>query len=254
MSDLCPKCSAPLIGRSCYVCGWPDVSAVPTDDKDRGSRWDDDLVPDEPGSQATRSWDHGEVDPWADEGQPPVVPDAVRKDPRTSGRESVRVAQRLLGAVVHVVSGDTVSGYVVSVSEPTLENVSLLAHNASQQALTGCLMTPFKAIGIMLGLLFAPLRFLLGAAVRPGLGAHGPDSVQVQARRFRIEDSGTGRTIECYLRGELVGGDIYLGEEVEATGRFQRSTGIFEVARLQSLKTGAVTTGSVDSRVRFGGL
>ncbi len=145
--------------------------------------------------------------------------------------------------------GERLTGTIVHVAEASYDNGSLGAFNASQQLATGCLTAPFKALALVLAILFAPFRFLIGLGFS-GRGHSGPTDVQIPIHRFRLQ-ADTGQMVECVLRGQLAGGGIYLGEDVEVSGKFSLTTGVFNVQRVVSHSTGAVTTGSVDFRVRY---
>jgi hypothetical protein len=256
-----------MIGSSCYMCDAPssDAGSVPASAR---RSWDDD--PEFPDSWETQgessvetgadlvgagdapdSEESGRLGDAVDRefAEPPAafIQDVPTPSGGGSGLGSGSVVRRAL-------LGETFAGSIVSVSDPLYENVSLAAFNASQQAVTGCLTAPFRAIGIVMGVLFAPLRFLIGMGLMGGRGQQGAQSVQVPVHRFRVQDQLTGQYVECLLRGELGGGAIYLGEDVQVTGRFSRSTRVFAVSRLVTLSTGAVTTGVVDSRVRHQGV
>lgn len=260
MASSCTHCSTPLIGSSCYVCGWsPQASGTTTEDTHcEESVWQPPQIADGPQSLvADPSDDYYMTQPLDGELLPPPTapPLPVPEDPpgdcvTDSANDSAGIASGIGAALSHAVTGDTIVGTIAHVSEVSLETANLTAFNASQQLTTGCLMAPFKALAIVLGILVAPLRFLLMAGIaRPGR-PNGPDDIQVQVHRFRLQDQDTGQLVECVLRGDLTGGGIYLGEDVEVTGRFDRKTGTFQVNRIVNQSTGAATTGTLDRRVK----
>lgn len=153
--------------------------------------------------------------------------------------------------VPKLVERETISGRVDYVSDVTHESAPLAAFYLSGRLAMGFLLLPFRLVAFVLGLFFRPLRFLLGAGLMGGGRGHrGPDSVDVPVHRFRVHDASNQQLVECVLRGQLSGGAIYIGEDVEMTGKFDSRTRTFIVNRLVNASTGAVTTGSVDPRVR----
>lgn len=130
------------------------------------------------------------------------------------------------------------------------ESINLAARNAMGNAAHSALTAVPRAIGVMLALLFAPLRMLLIPSLMGGRGRQSSqDQLQVPVNPFVLHgDDGT--EYDCSLRGEARGGFLKLGEPVEVTGRIDRSR-VVQVDSVRSLRTGAMTTGWVDPRVRL---
>ena len=261
LGTVCDHCGTPLIGSSCYQCGKSaeggpverlgDTAKGAGSDRRGGdgpsdSSW---LTP----SPTASAWLPEPSAARSSDDSLTQFTDGAAPDSEQGGARAVEQpggGGRALEAIGRLLSGDTITGVITHVSEPGYETGSLANHNASQQAVSGCLAVPFRALGLLFGLLFAPFRFLLGASLMGGRGPQAPDTVQIPVNRFRVEAT-SGRLVDCYLRGEVNGGGIYLGEEVEALGRFD-GRGAFRVRQLRSLTTGSITTGTIDARVRFG--
>lgn len=130
-----------------------------------------------------------------------------------------------------------------------METVSLKGSQALGQVGTGCLQAGPRAMGIILGVLFAPLRLLLIPSLT-GIGKRpeGPDRIQVPGTPFTLEAE-DGREYDCYLRGEVRGGFLRLGDEVEVDGRIDR-TRVVQVGSVVNLRTGAIAQGYVDPEAR----
>ena len=85
------------------------------------------------------------------------------------------------------------------------------------------------------------------------MGHSGPQQerlVVIERRPFVVRDA-SGAHHDCYIRGELRGAPVRLGEQVRVQGRMERGTGLLRVARLTNTTTGATSTGHVDTRVRL---
>lgn len=142
-----------------------------------------------------------------------------------------------------------VSGVIVEVGEQRLESVSLSGNLAAQQMASGCLAAPFRALGILAGVLFAPFRVFLLPSLTPRRRADGPDRMQIPGQPFLVQvDDGTD--YDCYLRGELRGGYLRMGDRVEVNGRIDRH-GILRVSKLVSVRTGSISRGYVDPKARY---
>lgn len=118
--------------------------------------------------------------------------------------------------------------------------------NAAASALTAI---P-RAIGVILALLFAPLRMLLVPSLMAGgRRKDNPDHLQVPATPFVVRGA-DGVEYDCVLRGEVRGAFLKLGEPVEITGRIDRSR-VVRVDQVQSLRTNAITKGWVNPRAKM---
>lgn len=128
--------------------------------------------------------------------------------------------------------------------------MSLAAQNSIGNAVGGALTAIPRAIGLVLGLMFAPLRALiLPSLMSGGPRRTNPDHLQVPVTPFVVE-SDDGIEYDCILRGETRGGFLKLGEPVEVSGRLDR-TRVVRVDQVRSLRTEAITKGWVDPRARI---
>lgn len=175
-------------------------------------------------------------------GNPAAVPAAPTTPPAPSapGAPSGRMG----------FAGGTLIGTITELSEQRYETVNTAGNQVVGQVARGLLSAPFKAVGFLAGLLFAPLRFLLMPSLSPSRRPTGADRMQVPGTPFvlRTDD---GQETECYLRGEITGGFIRLGDRVEVTGRVNPSSRVLRVSSLVNQRTRAVTRGHVDPRARF---
>jgi hypothetical protein len=143
----------------------------------------------------------------------------------------------------------TVRGTIVEVGEPRSESVSLAGNLAAERLARGCITAPFRAVGIMVGILFAPFRMLLGPSLAPSRRSDMPDRFEVPGHPFLVQtDDGT--EYDCYLRGELRGGFLRMGDPVEVTGRLDRHH-VLRVSSVVNLRTRSVSRGHVDPRARY---
>lgn len=143
-----------------------------------------------------------------------------------------------------------IRGTVTDLGEQRMESVGMQGSQALQQLSTGCLLAPFRALAIALGLLLAPLRGLLAVGLMPGRQPQTPDRLQVPGTPFVVTDAG-GTAYECYLRGEVRGGFIRLGDEVQVRGRLDPRTATLRVRDLTNVRTGAIARGYVDPDARM---
>lgn len=140
-------------------------------------------------------------------------------------------------------------GRICEVGAERFETVSLKGSQALGQLGTGCVQVVPRAIGVVLGVLFAPLRLLLLPSLT-GIGRkpEGPDRVQVPGTPFTLE-ADDGLEYDCYLRGEVRGGFLRLGDEVEVDGRIDRAR-VVRVNSVVNRRTGAIAHGYVDPEAR----
>jgi ABC-type antimicrobial peptide transport system permease subunit len=143
-----------------------------------------------------------------------------------------------------------IRGTIDEVGAQRTESVSMAAQNAMGSAAVGALTAIPRAIGVILALLFAPLRLLLLPRIMGGgRKQSGPDQLQVPVTPFvlRADD---GNEYDCMIRGEVRGGFLKLGEAVEVSGRIDRSR-VVRVDQVQSIRTNAITKGWIDPRARM---
>lgn len=152
--------------------------------------------------------------------------------------------------VRYAFGGVQIRGMIDEVGAERVESVSLAAHNAMSHAATGVLTAIPRAIGIIFGLIFAPLRMLLVPSLFTGSRRQkGPNQLQVPVTPFVLKGD-DGNAYDCILRGEVRGGFLKLGESVEVSGHIDRSR-VVRVDQVRSLRTNAITTGWVDHRAKF---
>lgn len=143
-----------------------------------------------------------------------------------------------------------IRGKLAEVGAERQETASLAAQNAMRNAAFGMFTAIPRAIGLMLGIIFAPLRMLiLPSLMGGGRRQLGPDQLQVPVTPFVLQGD-DGVEYDCILRGETRGGFLKLGEPVEVSGRID-GTRVVRVDQLRSLRTNAVTRGWVDPRARM---
>lgn len=142
-------------------------------------------------------------------------------------------------------------GTVVDVGDIIKETVDLRSALAASSAVRGCLLLPLRLAGILAGCLFAPLRLLLMPSLFMGHSGPQQDRLVVLERHPFVVRDASGARHDCYIRGELRGAPVRLGEPVRVQGRVERGTGLLRVARLTNTTTGATTTGRIDTRVRL---
>lgn len=147
-------------------------------------------------------------------------------------------------------TGDTLSGTIAELAEQRFETVNTTGNQVAGQVVRGLVTAPFRAIGLLVGLLFAPLRFLLMPSLARSPRSSEADRMQIPGTPFVLRTDG-GQETECYLRGEVTGGFIRLGDRVEVTGRMNPTNRVFRVSKLVNQRTHAVTRGHVDPRARF---
>lgn len=130
------------------------------------------------------------------------------------------------------------------------ESVSMAAQNAMGSAAVGALTAIPRAFGVILALLFAPLRMLLVPSLMGGgRKQSSPDQLQVPVTPFVLK-ADDGNEYDCMIRGEIRGGFLKLGEAVEVSGRIDR-TRVIRIDQVQSIRTNAITKGWVDPRARM---
>lgn len=140
-------------------------------------------------------------------------------------------------------------GRITEVGAERIESVGLEGANAIRSISTGMLTAGPRAIAVILGVLFAPLRLLLIPALTGrGRRDSGPDRIQVPVTPFVVQ-AADGAEFDCTIRGEIRGGFLKLGEDVEVSGRIDRSR-VVRVSSILSLRTRAITRGYVDPRAR----
>lgn len=140
-------------------------------------------------------------------------------------------------------------GTVSEVGAERYESVGLDGAHAVRTVGGGMLMAVPRAIGILLGLLFAPLRLLLiPSLTSSGRRDRRPERIDVPVTPF-VVSADDGEDYDCIIRGEIRGGFLKLGDAVEVRGRMHR-TRVVHADRVESLRTHATTRGWVDPRVR----
>lgn len=232
--SMCPDCHTPL-NRSgvCTRCFYrePKQTGQAAQSPDtEGWQGRSGSAPQPP---ATAAWTGGRPAPVPS----PVGPTAPSSPPPATapkGQSSGRVRLR---------------GRICEVGAERFETVSLRGSQALGQVGTGCIQAVPRAMGILLGILFTPLRLLLVPSLT-GIGRkpEGPDRVQVPGTPFTLETD-DGLEYDCYVRGEVRGGFLRLGDEVEVDGRIDR-TRVVRVNSVVNRRTGAIAHGYVDPEAR----
>lgn len=243
----CPNCHILVLSSSCTQCGWRVDGSADTPSH---------LA--EVDSPATYDWLGGDTPNW-EARDTSARYDAELPEIERSPNQPVPVVDD--GGVVAASGGSggffakfaplRMSGLVVQVDQPRSETVSLSGHKTAQMAASGCLTAPFRAMGILMGILFAPLRFLM----IPSLmfrGPQGPDQLSIPINTFLLQTH-SGDSVECMLRGELRGGSLRQGDDVDVEGRLS-GHGVLTVSSMVNARTGATTTAYVDPRARGGNL
>lgn len=130
------------------------------------------------------------------------------------------------------------------------ESVNLAGLKVAARIAYGLLTFIPRAIGLLLALRFATLRlFLIPSLLGMNRRPDEPDRLQVPVTPFMlIADDGT--PYDCLIRGEVRGGFLKLGEQVEVSGRLDR-THVLRVSTVRSVRTGAITRGYVHLQARM---
>lgn len=244
----CPNCHVLVLGSSCAQCGWSvDGSASASShlaEAETPTSYDW-LGSDTPAWEARDSSSRYDAEPPAIEAAP------VAGLPVAAGDGGAIETTGGGGGFFAKFAPLRMSGLVVQVDQPRSETVSLSGHNAAQMAASGCLTAPFRAMGILMSLLFAPLRFLMIPSMM-FRGPQGPDQLSIPINTFLLQTH-SGDSVECMLRGELRGGSLRQGDEVDVEGRLSRH-GVLTVSSMVNARTGATTTAYVDPRAKGGNL
>lgn len=246
----CPNCHVLVLGSSCAQCGWSvDGSASASShlaEAETPTSYDW-LGSDTPAWEARDSSSRYDAEPPAIEASPSPVAGL----PVAAGDDGAIETTGGGGGFFAKFAPLRMSGLVVQVDQPRSETVSLSGHNAAQMAASGCLTAPFRAMGILMSLLFAPLRFLMIPSMM-FRGPQGPDQLSIPINTFLLQTH-SGDSVECMLRGELRGGSLRQGDEVDVEGRLSRH-GVLTVSSMVNARTGAATTAYVDPRAKGGNL
>lgn len=246
----CPNCHVLVLGSSCAQCGWSvDGSASASShlaEAETPTSYDW-LGSDTPAWEARDSSSRYDAEPPAIEASPSPVAGL----PVAAGDGGAIETTGGGGGFFAKFAPLRMSGLVVQVDQPRSETVSLSGHNAAQMAASGCLTAPFRAMGILMSLLFAPLRFLMIPSMM-FRGPQGPDQLSIPINTFLLQTH-SGDSVECMLRGELRGGSLRQGDEVDVEGRLSRH-GVLTVSSMVNARTGAATTAYVDPGAKGGNL
>jgi hypothetical protein len=141
-------------------------------------------------------------------------------------------------------------GTITEVGAERYESVIPFGAKAGVRFGYGLLTLILRAIGLLLLLRFKALRLLLIPSVFGlGNGANEPDRVPVPVTPFLLTTD-DGRLFDCIVRGEVRGGFLKLGEQVEVSGRLDRSK-VVRASAVQSVRTGSITRGYVDPRAQL---
>lgn len=179
----------------------------------------------------------------------PVPAPTPTPNPLPSPTPPIPVQPGRLAAATGSFGGLQVRGRISDVGTERFETVSLRGTNAMNALGTGAVTAAPRAFGILLAILFAPLRWLLLPSLMAGRRPERPDSQQVPGTPFMLEGD-DGREYECYIRGEVRGGFLRLGDQVTVAGRLDRSN-VVRVDSVTSMRTGAIVKGFVDPKARM---
>ena len=236
MGYECPNCQILVVSDRCAQCGAHVGDAAvlePVDDypRDLGTQW-----------EARDQHSRYDIDPLA--GAPAAVHAYIESVEEVSTGSSG-------GGFLSRFAPLRISGVVSQVDQPRSETVGLGGHNAARMAASGCLTVPFRAMGLLMGILFRPLRFLVLPSMR-FQGQQGPDQLTIPVNTFLLK-AHDGRSVECMIRGELRGGALRQGDDVDVEGRLD-GQGVLKVSNMVHASTGAVTSAYVDPRARGGSM
>lgn len=140
---------------------------------------------------------------------------------------------------------------IVTVDPERERTVSLALANGFARGALQLLLLPLRVFVFVIGLLVPPLRALVGASMQPvgGRGAPGGQTVSVRETAFRLRDI-DGVDHDCLLRGELRGGALRLGDQVEVRGRRALRGAEVQVSQVTNAVTGTITTGYLPAKAR----
>jgi len=249
MASECPECTSPLFGPTCDVCGWPHGNTNAARPTEEIQVWDDSL-------SSEIDWAAREPESQFD------IPTGAATDTTTHAGTGLIISGGGGAEPDQPVQGSRLAGFmdrfkplritgvVEQVDQPRVESVSMAAHRFAHVATTGCLMAPFRAIGLLSGFLFAPLRFLVPMSIMSTRGPQGPDQIVIPINTFLVAGD-DGNAYECVLRGELRGGALRQGDHVDIQGRFDKH-GVMDVSSMANLRTGAAVSAFVDPRAKGG--
>jgi len=143
-----------------------------------------------------------------------------------------------------------IRGMISEVGAERHESVSLAGAEFGARLGHGLLTLIPRAIGLLLALRYAMLRYLLiPSLLGMGRRPQEPERLRVPVTPFMLTaDDGT--LYDCIIRGEVRGGFLKLGEQVEVCGRVDRAR-VVRASAVRSLRTGAITRGYVDPQARL---
>lgn len=232
----CERCGGPVIKEACRVCKAPAGSSGSASSARPMWQGRSQATSPLPRSPATSG--------------PPLNPSSTSAARPGAEPQPVSV-QPLSESVVHRWDGSlTVTGIVSNVQPERLESVSTEASDQLGHFAGQLFTLPFRALGIVLGVIFAPLRLLLGLSLM-GMGGkkRSSERIQLVGTPFRVE-ADDGSVHQCFIRGEMRGGAIHLGDRVEVTGRLSRRSNVLQVAQATDLRSGARSHGHVPASAR----
>ncbi|MCA0436342.1 MAG: hypothetical protein M9891_04395 [Austwickia sp.] len=142
-------------------------------------------------------------------------------------------------------------GTIVVVDPERDRTVSLALSNAFARGTVQLLLLPLRAFVFVIGMLIPPLRALIGTSLigMAGRGALGGEQLIVRETAFRLRDT-AGDQHDCLLRGELRGGALRLGDQVDVRGSRALRGREIQVSQVTNIVTGTVTTGHLPAKAR----
>lgn len=259
----CPRDGKKLRNGVCLFCGYTAPDATMSGSRNRPGP---DVATAGPGWRGRQSAgspggaNPGPPNPTASNAPSPPTSAVPQPVSATTGPVSGAGSAAPGSATVPARGRVRVTGTIIDVSPERTETVGLRATNALRQALLGILTFIPRAIGMSMLLMLAMFAPRLGGAamgLRAGRRSNPrqqrQESASVPGTPFEV-DADDGRSYECYLRGEIRGGAIRLGDQVQLRGRISSRTGVLEVVELFNARTGATTRGYVDPAARMIGV
>lgn len=177
-------------------------------------------------------------------GAPLPVPLTPTAPPTTQSAGSSSATQPGLFGTLRV------RGVISEVGAERHESVSFSGAEFGARVGYGLLTLIPRAIGLLLALRYAMLRFLLIPSLL-GMGGRPQERerLKLPVTPF-VLTADDGTVYDCIIRGEVRGGFLKLGEQVEVSGRVDR-TRVMRASEVRSLRTGAITRGYVHPQARF---
>lgn len=257
MSGTCPRDGKKLRAGRCIVCGHRE--SVTVSDAPTATRTPPPVASPTPPPTAWRGRSTRAGGPAAAPEGRPASGSSAGQGAAAGGLPPRPVAaggsSEPLSSVAPLRGAVVLHGTISEVSPERHDTVRLGAGSALGRVNLGLVTAVprvfFLGLAIVVRLLLPRLGGLAAGGVAGGRGRYGPadrDEAVVPGTPFRLRVD--DQVHDCYLRGEVRGGAVRLGDEVEVRGRVHPRSRVLEVKQLVSVRTGAVTRGFVDPRAR----